>query len=178
MTSVRWSHVIVVLTAAIVLQTGLLDQAWLFERLRVDVMVLLVVAVGLRADARTALILGFLLGLFLDLFRFSPFGFHALLFCLGAWLVASTRIRMLQAGTSFRTIQGGIAVGLVTASTWVGGAVFGLGAPPFDNRTLAQLAIIIVLGAVLIHPASRVAAWMISAPRSSATPRPQVVRAE
>ncbi len=179
MIGVRWSHTIVVLTAASVFQTGVFDQLWLFGRVRIDLLLLLVLGVGLTADTRTAPVVGFLIGLVVDLFRFGPFGLHALVFTLAAFVLANSRDRMLLAGASFRTLQGGTAAAVLTAATWIGAAVFGQEAPDFDQDTLVSLAWVVIVGSVLVHPAEVVARWMLDQPSSQRrVPRRDVVRVD
>ncbi len=150
-----------VLTAASLIQTGLLDQLLILDRVRVDLLLIVLLGIGFSADTPTAVLLGFTTGLVVDLFRFGPFGLHALLFCLAAWMLVLAKERMLQSGGLFRTVQGAIASILVTAATWVGAAVFGQNSPPFTNTTLIDLLWVGLIGAVLIHQAERVGRWMI-----------------
>lgn len=175
---IRWAHVVVVLTAASVLQTGIFDQTSLFGRIRIDLLILVMLGIGFATDQRTAALLGFVTGLTVDLFRFGPFGLHALLFCLAGWLLATGRDRMLQAGSSFRTVQGAIAAATITGATWIGAAVFGQTPPPFDNETLLDLLLIAIVGGLFVHPADRIGQWMVISRISRGIPRKDMVRVE
>lgn len=177
MREIRWSHTIVVLTAASVLQTGVFDQVLIFGRVRVDLMLMVVLGVGMSAEAPTAALLGFITGLAVDLFRSGPFGLHALLFCLAGWSLVIARDRMLQAGSSFRTVQGAVAASVITAATWIGAAIFGQTSPSFTNRTLVDLAWVGLVAAVLVHPAELVGRWMVR-PSSRSGNRTDLVRSE
>ncbi len=177
MISARWSHVLVVLTAASVLQTGIFDQLLILDRVRIDLLVMVLLGVGLTADPRSAAVLGFFTGLSVDFFRSGPFGMHALLFLFAGWLLGMTRDRMLLADGSFRTVQGAVAASSITAATWIGAAVFGQTPPPFNTQTLVDLLWIGLVGAVLVHPADRVAQWMLFR-RPGRTPRTDLARSE
>jgi rod shape-determining protein MreD len=174
---IRWNHVVVVLTAASVLQTAIFDQVLLADRVRVDLLLLIVLGVGHAADRRSAVLLGFVTGLAIDLFRTGPFGLHALLYCLAGWVLVQARERMLMAGTSYQLVQGAIAAAVLTAAVWTAAAVFGQSSPPFTSDTLTQLAWIGLVGGLLVKPADRVAAWMLDA-RRGAAPRSDLVRVE
>lgn len=164
--NIRWGASALVVISAVVVQSAGFDQAEIFGRGRLDLPLLLVVGIGFVARADEAAILGFGVGLLVDLTQFGPFGLHALVYCLAGWALAETRIRMLEAGASFRTVQGAGAVALVTAVTWFAGGIFGQD-PPRGSDWLVRLALSALLGAVLVHPVARVAQWMVG-PRSAA----------
>lgn len=158
---VRWSPALAVILVAVMVQVTVFDRYQPLDSVRVDLPLVLVVGVGLVADAGDAAILGFVTGLLLDMMQFGPFGLTALVYCVAAWLIVLARLRLLQPGTSFRTVQGAAIVMLVTAATWGAGTVFGLRATSFGVGPLWRLAFAGLIGAVLVHPASRVANWMV-----------------
>lgn len=172
---IRWVQSLAVLAALSVVQTSVFDQYWLGGRVRIDLLLLVVVSVGWSASARDAAVLGFVAGLFVDLFRFGPFGLHALIFSLAGWALANNGARMLQVGTGFRLVRGAVAVLLVTAATWVAAAVFGQRPSAIGNDPLPTLGLIAVAGGVALIPIGRVTSVMVSAaPRR--TPSSDVVR--
>ncbi len=158
---VRWVHALTIIIGAVVLQVSIFDRHQPFDLVRVDIPLILIVSIGFVATPSDAAILGFVTGLFLDTMQFGPFGFSALVYCLAAWLIVLARLRVLQAGASFRTVQGAAIVVLVTAATWGAGVVFGLRAMPFGWSTLGRMALVGLVGAVLVHPLTRTAAWMV-----------------
>lgn len=173
--AIRWPQTIAVLSALSILQAAVFDQFWLGGRVRIDAMLLVVVSIGWSTSVRNATVLGFVTGLFVDLFRFGPFGLHALIFCLAGWTLANNGARMLQIGAGFRLARGAVAVLLVTAGSWIAAAVFGQRPSAFGNEPLATLGLTAVIGAVLLLPVGRLTSLMISAgPRR--TPTSDVVR--
>ena len=174
---VHWPQTLALLSALTIVQAAILDQFWLGGRLRIDVLLLVVVSVGLSASVRDAMVLGFVIGLFVDLFRFGPFGLHALIFCLAGWVLANNSARMLQIGPGFRLAQGTVAVFLTTVATWVAAGVFGQRPPPFGNTTLIELGLVSLIGGVLLLPLSRLTRWMIDVNAPRRTPSAEVVRA-
>lgn len=172
---IRWPQTIAALSALTIVQAAIFDQFWLAGRVRVDLLLLVVVSVGLSASVRDAMVVGFVVGLFVDLFRFGPFGLHALIFCLAGWALASNGVRMLQVGPGFRLAQGTVAVLLTTAATWTAAAVFGQRPPPFGNQSLVDIALISLIGGALLWPVGRVANGMLVAGQRR-TPTSEVVR--
>ncbi len=173
---IRWPQTIAVLAALSIVQSAVFDQFWLGGRVRIDLLLLVVVSAGTTADPRHAALLGFVTGLVVDLFRFGPFGLHALIFCLAAWVLANNGARMLQMGTGFRLAQGAVAVMLVTIATWVAAAVFGQRPPAFGNAAMASLALTALVGAVLLGPVGRAVSHMVPTGQRRPT-RSDVVRA-
>lgn len=175
----RWPQTLAILTALTVAQVAVFDQFWIADRVRIDLLLLVVVSVGLRAEVRQATVLGFVIGLFVDLFRFGPFGLHALIFCLAAWALANNGARMLQVGPAFRLAQAAVAVLLVTAATWTTAAVFGQRPPEFGNESLINIGLTALVGGVLLTPIDWVTSKMVAtSPSASRTPRPDLVRVE
>lgn len=158
---IRWPQTIAVLAALSILQAGIFDQFWIGGRVRIDLLLLLVVNIGLTIDIRRATVLGFVVGLGVDLFRFSPFGLHAMIFCLAAWVLANNGARMLQVGPGFRLAQATIAVLVVTAATWTTAAVFGQRPPPFGNESLIDVGLTAVVGGVLLGAFGRLTAVLV-----------------
>jgi len=162
-----------------VVQIGVFDQFWIGGRVRIDLLLLAVVSVGLQTDVRQATLLGFVIGLFVDVFRFGPFGMHALIFCLAGWVLANNGARMLQVGAAFRIAQGTIAVLLVTAATWSAAAVFGQRPPAFGNDSLLSIGLTAVAGGLLLAPIDLITRRMIDAgSATSRVPRTDLVRAD
>ncbi len=157
----RWTHILIVVVAIVIAQVETFDQTLLLDRVRLDLPLYLLIGVGFVSRSDEALLLGFVVGLAVDLFQFSPFGLNALLFGLVGWALAEARVRMLQPGTGFRTFQGALAAIAVTSVSWLAGSAFNQDPPPFDNATLINLGVIGVVGAVLVHPATFLANWMI-----------------
>lgn len=177
--SVPWIKVLAGLAALTVVQVAVFDQFWIAGRVRIDLLLLAVVSIGLRAEERQATLLGFVVGLFVDLFRFGPFGLHALIFCLAGWVLANNGARMLQVGAGFRMMQGAVSVLLVTAATWSAAAVFGQRPPAFGNDSLISIGLTAVVGGILIPLIDALIRPMIGAASApSRVPRTDVVRAE
>lgn len=175
----QWPATLAILSGLSVLQVGVLDQFWIGGRVRIDLMLLTVVSIGLRAEVRQATLLGFVVGLFVDLFRFGPFGLHALIFCLAGWVLANNGARMLQVGVAFRLIQGAFAVLLVTAATWTAAAVFGQRPPAFGNESLISIGLSALVGGALLVPIDTITRRMVeSGTTASRVPRTDLVRAD
>ncbi len=175
----QWPRTLAILAGLSVVQVSVFDQFWIAGRVRIDLLLLLVVSIGLRADVRQATLLGFVVGLFVDVFRFGPFGMHALIFCLAGWVLANNSARMLQVGPAFRLAQGTMAVLLVTAATWSGAAVFGQRPPAFGNESLISVGLTSLIGGVLLTPTDWVTRRMVAVSSvSSRVPRTDLVRSE
>ncbi len=159
MTRLRTSYALAMVTVAAVLQAVTFDQIRVFGS-RIDLPLLLVVGIGFVTRPNEAAVLGFAAGLLVDLYQFGPFGLHALVLCVAAWALSVARIRMLEAGASFRSVQGAGAVSIVTALTWTVGGIFGE-SPPDGTEWLIQLALASLQGAVLVHPATRIASLLL-----------------
>lgn len=158
---VRWLPALAVILVAVMVQVTVFDRYQPLDLVRIDLPLVLIVGVGLVSQASDAAVLGFVTGLLLDMMQFGPFGLTALVYCLAAWLIVLARLRLLQPGTSFRTVQGAAIVVLVTAATWGAGTVFGLRPTSFGIGPVWRLAFAGLVGAVLVHPATRVAGWMV-----------------
>ena len=157
----RWPLAVLAMLLAVIAQASGLDRVPLPSGSRIDVPLLMVAGIGLVVAADKAPLAAFLLGLIVDLFQFGPFGIHALVYCLAAWALVNARVRVLEAGTSFRTAQGAGAVVAVTALTWFVGGVFGQDAPSLD-QWFPRLAWSARYGAVLVHPVTRLVRWLFS----------------
>jgi rod shape-determining protein MreD len=175
---IRWPQTIAVLAALSVLQVGVFDQFWIGGRVRIDLLQLLLVSIGLTVDIRRATMLGFVIGLSVDLFRFGPFGLHALIYCLAAWVLASNGARMLQVGPGFRIAQGTVAVLLVTAATWSTAAVFGQRPPAFGNESLIDVGLAAIVGGVALGAFGRLTTTIVSSDPGARSPRGDLVRVE
>lgn len=172
---IRWPQTIAVLSALSIVQAAVFDQFWLIGRIRIDVLLLLMVSLSWTTASRDAAVLGFVIGLFVDLLRFGPFGMHALIFCLAGWVLANSGERMLQVGAGFRLARGAVAVLFTTTATWVAAAVFGQRPSALGNDPLLTLGLTAVVGAVLLLPVGRLTSMMTEAgPRR--TPTSDVVR--
>ncbi len=158
---IRWLHALAIIVVTIVVQVSVLDRYQLLDLVRIDLPLILIVSIGFVATPSDAAVLGFTTGLLLDTMQFGPFGLSALVYCLAAWLIVLARQRVLQAGASFRTAQGAAIVVLVTAATWAAGTVFGLRPPTFGLLSVGRLLLFGVVGAVLVHPLTRAASWMV-----------------
>ncbi len=158
---VRWFHALLVIVVVVLVQVSVFDRYEPLDLVRIDLPLILIVSVGFVATPNDAAVLGFTTGLLLDTMQFGPFGLSALVYCLAAWTIVLARLRVLQAGASFRTVQGAAIVMLVTAATWGAGNVFGLRPPDFGVGSFARLALAGLVGAVLVHPLSRAASWMV-----------------
>ncbi len=151
MTQVRWGWVMLLALGFAVVQAAVGDTILAFPYFRIDLPLLLTVAVGFVAMPRDAARIGFAIGLSTDLLQFSPFGLYALLLTLAAWTLANLRLRMMVAGQGFRSVQGALAAGAVTIATRIGGLAFGLRPPLFTRDALISLASITVVGGVAVH---------------------------
>ncbi len=161
MSGIRWGYALLAIVTSAVAQAVVFDQALLFgDRVRLDGPLLLIVGLGFVARTEDAALLAFVTGLAVDLFQFGPFGLHALVYTLAVWSIGIARVRLLQPGTSFRVVQGALAVMVVTGLSWVVGAVFGQD-PPSGGRAIAGLAGAGLAGAVFGSAMAGVARWMI-----------------
>ena len=158
MTGVRWERALPILSLVVLVQVTILDQQWLLGRARVDLAVILVVGMAACAGAEDAARLGFIVGLMVDFFQFGPFGLNALVLSLVAWSLAVAKVRMLQPGALFHSVQSAVAVVLATVATWTAGAVFGLTPPPLDFDVLIAMGLVALAAASLVHPAT----WLAS----------------
>ncbi len=153
---IRWSYATLIILSVVVIQAVGFDQTLLFGgRVRIDATLIVVVGLAFVAEGNDALSLAFLTGLLVDLFQFGPFGLHALVYSLAAWLIAVARVRVLQPGTSYQSAQSGAAVLMVTALSWAAGRVFGQ-APPTGWDAVWGLLGAGAIGALL----GPVAAWV------------------
>ncbi|MEZ5378746.1 MAG: rod shape-determining protein MreD [Acidimicrobiales bacterium] len=158
---VRWGHALTTILAVVLVQVTVFDRYQPLEAVRVDVPLVLIVAVGFVATPSDAAILGFTTGILLDTMQFGPFGLSALVYCLAAWLIVMARLRVLQPGATFRTVQGATIVVLVTGATWAAGTVFGLRPPEFGLESIGRLLLAGAIGAALVHPLTHAASWMV-----------------
>ena len=158
--TIRWPLFLLVTVVVVIVQATVFDQIRLPVNSRLDLALLLVVGIGFAARTDEAAVQGFVLGLATDLFQFGPFGLHALVYCLVGWSLATLRIRVLEAGASFRTVQAVGAVAMITALTWFTGGTFGQAGPP-ANQWPARLIVAALCGAILVHPATRLGNKML-----------------
>lgn len=121
----RWAVALPVMMIITILQVEIFDSALIGGRIRIDLPLYLLVAIGLSTRSTEAATAGFVLGVVVDLFQFGPFGIQALMYCLAGWTLAEARIRVLQDGSGARTMQGILWTLVVTSLTWLLGAVFG-----------------------------------------------------
>lgn len=166
-TAIRWPSFLLVTLIVVVVQATGFDQLPLPGGSRLDLSLVLVVGIGFAAMPDEAAVQGFVIGLATDMFQFGPFGLHALVYSLAGWSLAALRLRVLDAGASFRTVQAAGAVALVTTLTWFAGRTFGQ-APPPASQWLVRLTVASLCGAVLVHPATRLGRWMLKEQESSA----------
>lgn len=175
----HWPQTFAILAGLSIVQVAVFDQFWIGGRVRVDLLLLVIVSIGLRAEVRQATLLGFVVGLFVDVFRFGPFGLHALIFCLAGRVLSNNGVRMLQVGAVFRLAQGSIAVFLVTAATWTAAAVFGQRPPAFGNDSLISIGLTALVGGVLLVVIEPLTRRMVSkGTTSSRVPRTDLVRTD
>ncbi|MGH9058941.1 MAG: rod shape-determining protein MreD, partial [Acidimicrobiales bacterium] len=85
-----------VVVAAFVAQRTILSGLHV-HRAQPDLMVLIVVLAGLIGGAERGAIVGFLTGLFVDLFLQTPFGLSALAFTLVGWMMGKLRSAIVDA---------------------------------------------------------------------------------
>lgn len=158
---IRWLRTLAVIAVIAVAQVGTFDQTLVADRIRLDLPLYLLIAIGFVSRSDEAAVLGFVTGLSVDVFQFSPFGLSAMLFAVVAWGLAESQIRLLHPGRVFRTVQGAMATIGVTTLLWFSGVIFDQDPPPFTNSTLVTLLLIGLIGAVMVHPATRVARWLL-----------------
>ncbi len=160
MSGIRWVYALLAIATATVAQAVIFDQLiFVGGRVRLDAPLLLVVGLGFVARTEDAALLAFITGLMVDLFQFGPFGLHALVYTLAVWSIGVVRVRLLQPGTSFRVVQGALAVMVVTSLSWLVGAVFGQD-PPRGWRAIVGVLGAGFAGAILGPTMARVARWM------------------
>lgn len=158
---IRWIHTSAVIVCAVVLQISIFDQLQPFGLIRVNLPLILIVGVGFVANPADAALIGFVTGIAADTMQFGPFGLSALVFCVAAWLIVLARLRMMQAGATFRTVQGAVIVMAVTMALWFAAGIFGQRPISLDLGTATRLLATGVVGAVLVHPLTSVAQRMV-----------------
>ncbi len=169
MNEVRWGWVVGIAAATAIVQAAVFDAFVPLGVIRLDLPVLLTVAVGFVAIPRDAARVGFAIGLATDLLQFGPFGLYALMLMLAAWSLATLNVRMFMAGTGFRAFQGSLAAAATLFAVRVGGLAFGLRPAMFTPPALWSLLAIAVAGAVLVNALMPLARQMLreSGARSS-----------
>ncbi|MGH1505043.1 MAG: rod shape-determining protein MreD [Acidimicrobiales bacterium] len=158
---ISWPHALAAIVGVVVVQVANFDRILLADKVRIDLPMLALIGIGFAAPPTTATVLGFVLGVTLDLFHLGPFGFHALVYCLVAYSLAQAKLRALQPGRAFLTFQGMVAAAVVTAVVWLAGAVFGQSPPKFDLGNVGVLLVVACIGGIAVHPATRLGGWMI-----------------
>lgn len=164
---IRWSLVLPVMIAAVLVQTAVFDVALVAGEVRIDLPLYLLVAIGLSTETTQAAVIGFVLGLFVDLFQFGPFGLHALIYCFAGWTLAEARLRVLHDGIGLRSMQGLWWALVVTGLTWMLGSVFGQQPAALRHGpwgVVATLGVIGVVGSIAVHPMGRVISWTMQQP--------------
>ena len=154
MSSIRWQRALPILFLVVLVQVTIFDQHWLLGRARVDLPIIVVVGIAARAGAEDAARLGFIVGFMVDFFQFGPFGLNASVLCLVAWTLAVAKVRMLEPGALFHSVQSAFAVVLATVVTWTAAAIFGLTPPPFEIGVVVTMILIGVSAGALVHPAT------------------------
>lgn len=89
-----WGRTLAVATIAVVVQVTVLDQLGFGGLARVDLPLLLLVAVASSARSDDAAVVGFAAGLATDLYHLGPFGLHGLVYCVIAFTVAVATARL------------------------------------------------------------------------------------
>lgn len=164
---ILWPKALPLMSLVVLAQVAIFDVALLAGEVRLDLPLYLVVAIGLVARSRHAILACFVLGLIVDLFQFGPFGLHGLMYCLAAWTLAEARLRVLQGGASLRTVQGMMATWAVTGLSWLLGGVFGQEPFALNHGPLGvvlNLLIVGVCGGIAVHPMTRVAHGLYEEP--------------
>ncbi len=170
MTEIRWGRVAAIAATTAIIQAAIFDVVVPFNVIRLDLPVLLTVAVGFAAVPRDAARIGFAIGLATDLLQFSPFGLYALMLMLAAWSLSALHLRMFISGGGLQTIQGALAAASTLFAVRVGGLAFGLRPPLFTSDALWSMFAIAVAGGLLVHSLMPIARRMLreSGARSSA----------
>jgi rod shape-determining protein MreD len=158
-TGPRWGLSLLVILTVVLIQVAVLDTLGL-DPIRIDLPLLLVLGFGFTARPADAALLGFVTGFLLDLHQLSPLGLEALVFAVAAWGLAVGKVRVLQPGPFFLTIQGGLAAVSASALLWVAGSVFEQDPVPAGWSLVVAAAGLAVSGAVGVHPASALARWL------------------
>lgn len=83
-----WVRTLVVVLSATVIQVSVLDRMDFGGILRIELPLLIVVAVAMRAHRDDAIVVGFAAGVAADLFQLGPFGQSGLAYCVSALLAA------------------------------------------------------------------------------------------
>jgi rod shape-determining protein MreD len=147
-----------VLLAALVAQAAVVSQLDLFGA-HGDLLILVPVAAGLTLGAERGAIAGFVAGIAVDLLVTTPFGLTALAYCMVGYGVGAFQHGVLRASwwLPFVAAVAGAAFGTAAwalAATVVGEE--GL----LTEDLLRIIAAVVVVAAVLVLPAVRIARWV------------------
>ncbi len=87
---VAWGRALVLAALFVLAQVTIIDQIEFGGLLRIDLPLLLVIAVASAARSDHAAVVGFGTGLAVDLFQLGPFGQHSLVYCVIGFAISSS----------------------------------------------------------------------------------------
>ncbi len=165
---------------AVVIQVGVLDRLAGPSAVRVDLPLLVVVAVALVARLDEAAVVGFAGGLLLDLVSIGPFGLHALIATLGATAAAAAAGTIDPGARRWSTIGGrsAAAAGMAAAApvAHLVGAAIVVPTRPSVGSLVASVSIPSLLAAALaIQVIGPLVAGLATGPSNRTARRPFVV---
>jgi rod shape-determining protein MreD len=155
----RWGVTALVIITTVVVQVAVFDTIRPLGT-RVDLPLLLVLGVGFSARRSDAAAVGWCTGLLVDLHQLSPLGLSALVYAVAGWSLADSRLRVVEAGSLFRTVQGGLAALTISWVLW-GAATLLCHGPGAVGWPLVGWSLGLALtGAAGVHPATAVGHWL------------------
>jgi rod shape-determining protein MreD len=162
MTLQGWGRLVVVVSLAVVIQTGLLDQL-VIGGAHPDIFVLLAVVAGLAAGPQRGAVAAFSIGLVADLFVQTPFGLSSLCYVLLAFVTGlAAGLPSGRAPYSFRVAAG--FIGSVGGTLLFAGLVTLIGQPALPRQQLVIVTAVVALtNAVLAIPAAASMTWAVTA---------------
>lgn len=153
MTGLRSGLTALVVVTTVVLQVAVLDTVRPLG-IRVDLPLLLVLGIGFSSRRADAAVAGWCTGLLVDLHQLGPLGLSALVYAVAGWSLADSRVRVVEAGPLFRTVQGALAALTVSWLLWAATVLVGQLGNPADWSLLGWSAGLALSGAVGVHPAT------------------------
>jgi rod shape-determining protein MreD len=157
--NLRWGATALVAVTTVVAQVAVFDAVRPLG-VRIDLPLLLVLGVGLSARRPDAAVVGWCTGLLVDLHQLGPLGLTALVYTVAGWSLADSRVRVVEAGPAFRTVQGALAAVTIGWVLWAAATLLGQGPGPVGWPQLGWSAGLLLTGAVGVHPATAVGHWL------------------
>jgi rod shape-determining protein MreD len=150
-----------VLLVAVVVQTTVVADMWLFEATG-DLMLLVAIAAGLAGGATRGAAVGFASGITFDLLLTTPFGLSALTYCLVGYAVGAVQGSVLRATRWIPIAAAAVSSALGVILYVVLGQVVGQEFALRDTPTI--VAVVAALNVILVLPATRILKWATGGP--------------